>query len=125
MKTKVCTKCIEPKPLNRFRERTKNGRTWKNGFCTDCEAKNRKRYWEDPEKIKVRQRRYYEKNKAAHNERCKGAYKRESIACSTIYIRKLLRQNGFSNVFIDKNPSLIELKRLQVLQIREIRKHKK
>lgn len=48
---KICTKCNLPKPLNRFRFRSKRGYTWQQGKCMDCETKEQnERYHSDIEK---------------------------------------------------------------------------
>lgn len=51
---KKCTKCLNPKPLNRFRTRFKirNGKKefWVQGKCMDCESQEgSERYWSNPE----------------------------------------------------------------------------
>lgn len=64
-----CTKCKLPKPLNRFRIRTKRGSTWRQGKCMDCEANEQsKRYHADIEKSRIISREFQKKRRAENPE---------------------------------------------------------
>jgi hypothetical protein len=48
MEEKICNSCDLPKPIKRFRFRTKNGYRWQQGKCMDCESsEQRSRYYAD------------------------------------------------------------------------------
>lgn len=83
--TKICTKCNLPKSTERFRFRTRNGRTWQQGRCMDCEAKEqrdrneKRRHTVDyKEKNKANARRY-----ALNNPDKIKAYRVAKRLCST------------------------------------------
>jgi len=72
-KSKTCSKCKEEKPLDQFWKQTQNYN--QSGVTSRCKAcliiANRARYHRDKDKIKVRQKDYRQRNKAAISARSK------------------------------------------------------
>ena len=60
---KICTKCGEPKPLNRFGKRSAM-RDGLKSQCKDCDARSRRAYYEEnKERERQQNREWHQKNK--------------------------------------------------------------
>ena len=68
---KTCTKCGETKPLDDFHRNRTKASGWRSR-CRECDAKCRRRYYEENrDKVLENRRRYYEENrdKVLENQR--------------------------------------------------------
>jgi len=78
METKICTKCLEEKPVENFPERKEKGRTSRHSWCVPCYKEYKQAYWlknrdeliekkklrynEDPRRYKKQTQKYYREN---------------------------------------------------------------
>ena len=105
----TCSMCKEVKPAMCFPIITfKNGYKFQQIRCSDCiTIANRKNF-----------QNYFSKNKDEWNLYIKERYKKASEELTDAYIKKLLRQN-YSREHIAKNPHLVKIKRLQIIEKRK------
>lgn len=66
MEIKVCTKCKKAQEIENFRMKKdcKNGKYYRNSYCKNCEKNIKNEYYQKhKEKVKAKNKRWYEKNK--------------------------------------------------------------
>lgn len=139
METKVCPKCGEEKPLTGeyFYKTKRNNHESFSSYCKRCVLKQQKEYCQrDPEKQKIKRKKYYENNKVRITEcnkiycelhpdisrKAKQKYRIKAInSLNDTYIKELLKSSGYDNPSL----SMIEMKRNEITMNRQLQLLKK
>ena len=145
MKTKICSKCGEEKPLGEF-YKNNSSKDGLYAYCKECSRKEHLNFIRNnPDKHKKYKKKfkeenldwqekynkkYYQTHKKRHKEmavlwvkknpeKVKEIYLKRVSNCTTYYIKRLLKLNGFKKEQI--TPELIELKRMIIKTKRKIK----
>lgn len=128
MKTKICTKCHEVKPLEDFHNR-KIAKDGKKSCCKICGKKHEHRSRRDPKKAREYNRKYHEEHREERNEyarqyheehREESAEKRrgEIKELKASYTKKMIHKKynispaDISEEMIERERELIKINRL-------------
>lgn len=127
MNTKICTKCKEDKPLEKFaKHKRKPG---KSSWCKACIREYGKKYRDCPEKrerIILKQKKWRESNRLRCKKSNSETYLKSRKELSDHYIKLLLSDSGseFNLLYRDITPELINLKRKQLKLKRDVKERK-
>lgn len=115
--TKICTKCKEVNPVCGFFK----GEAQCKVCCNDRQREYRRR---NPEKMRAQYRKNYYKNHEKEKHESKVYSKKQSMFFTDSYVIEKLKKQGFKKEFIKENPSLLQIKRIQ-LKFKRSLKNKK
>ena len=127
MKTKVCGRCKVSLPTENFIYFfEKNRNKWRYAsYCKSCQKQNAKKHYNNNKEKYIDLANKWQINNREKRNQITGEYqKRVRANLTNSYITKLLDASEISREFVNKNPEVIEARRLQVKINRKLKQLK-